>query len=143
MIDIKAIQDRINDCPDKNAAHWGYEEGVLMTANEAQELIDLYKRVYGLGQEEKVSTLGGGIISGRRKGNSTRQIDRAIQIIFSGRTCVVLDHFEDGSSHRANLYLFNQILSRLAFEHEIGVDKLNIDRNKLEISLKKYNLNED
>ncbi len=39
-MNLKEIQFYIDECEDKNSADWGYEEGVLMSANDAQKLLD-------------------------------------------------------------------------------------------------------
>jgi hypothetical protein len=86
---------------------------------------------------------------GRRNGNTTRQIDRAIDIIFSpGEICKVLDHAESGMNKNANEDLFNRICKRLELEHKVKIIErkylekntfyvgyVSIDKNKLEIEL--------
>jgi len=79
-------------------------------------------------------------ISDRRMdGSTTRLIDNAIQIIFSGKVCVCLDHWEMGRSQRCNKYLFGKILDRMQFEHNLGMlikeKKIKIDKLKLTIEL--------
>ena len=49
---------------------------------------------------------------GRATGNTTRLIDNAIQIIFSGKVCVVRDCGENQDSE-----LFKKVLRRLRVEH--------------------------
>ena len=92
--------------------------------------------------EEKivVSTLDGAeklIVSGRQEGNTTRLIDYAIDIIFSGHICKVQDHHENGQHIRANQNLFDRIVKRLEHEHHHGSEKFfdtyKCDRNKLTI----------
>ncbi len=51
---------------------------------------------------------------GRATGNTTRLIDNAIQIIFSGKICVVKDHHKDSNCDRD---LFKKVLRRLRVEH--------------------------
>ena len=72
----------------------------------------------------------------RRDGNTTRLIDNAIQILFSGKICVVLDHHEWGKSRMANKHLFDQILRRLEIEHRWMLEskRVKIDKNKFEFS---------
>lgn len=69
----------------------------------------------------------------RQIGNSTRLIDNAIQIIFSGYICVIRDHV---NNNRTNQFLFDKIMGRLESEHRGSVHRLNIDKSNLEISLK-------
>lgn len=88
--------------------------------------------------KEYMTTLEGmekQLTSWRRSGNSTRQIDRAVQIIFSGKVCKVLDHHEMGTNERANKRLFGLIMERICMEHPNVVKHLNIDSGRLEISL--------
>jgi len=72
----------------------------------------------------------------RRSGNTTRQIDHAIQIIFSGKICFVRDHYD---TRQACEYQFNRILKRLSLEHNleslISKKYIRIDKNRLEIEL--------
>jgi len=69
----------------------------------------------------------------RRSGNSTKQIDLAIDYLFSGYKVKVEDHWEDGKYDHANDNLFKRVLRRLQNEHpEI---KVKIDKDKLTIEL--------
>ncbi len=92
--------------------------------------------------KESQSTLegmDGKIIYERRMGNTIRQVDNAIQILYSGKICVVRDHWEDGTHERANLHLFEMILRRLECEHHLSKlvkdKKIRIDKYRLEIEL--------
>jgi len=68
---------------------------------------------------ETVSTLATGIIKpGRRVGNTTRQADLAIQLLFAGCTVKVLDHHEEGQNATSNRNLMNIIIRRLGIEHQ-------------------------
>lgn len=80
------------------------------------------------------NTYGGlGTLTGkRRNGNSSRQIDHAIQLLFSGKTVAVIDH----SGHNiANIDLFKRIIRRLEIEHH--QPKIIVDRKKLIIKLER------
>ncbi len=73
----------------------------------------------------KVTTFDGmkdKITNNRRDGNTTRLVDNAIQIIYSGKICVVLDHHEMGRNKDMNKRLFNLIMQRLQNEHRRAVD---------------------
>ena len=70
----------------------------------------------------------------RRSGNTTRLVDRAIQIIFNGDTCLVEDHYKNGEDKRLNKYLFYKILDRLDSEHSL--ESLSYDVKELTIKLK-------
>jgi hypothetical protein len=56
----------------------------------------------------------------RRSGNSTRLIDNAIQIIFSGKVCVVQDHYQHGEIKMINKLLFDRVIKRLESEHRFS-----------------------
>ena len=77
------------------------------------------------------------ITSRRRDGNTTRLIDNAIQILFSGKICVVLDHHECGRKRMVNKHLFDRILRRLEIEHRgmLESKRVKIDKNNFEFSL--------
>jgi len=75
----------------------------------------------------------------RRSGNTIRQIDAAIQLLYNGYIVEVKDHWENGKNKRANIGLFLSILKRLECEHNLNglieENKIRIDRNKCEIEL--------
>lgn len=54
---------------------------------------------------------------GRRSGNTTRQVDLAIQYLFKGYVVRVLDHYLDGREVRVNKRLLSLIEDRLNVEH--------------------------
>jgi hypothetical protein len=60
------------------------------------------------------------IKSGRRVGNSTRQLNQAIEDLFEGFTLVVKDHYKAGECRTANLLLTNNIIARLKIEHDVN-----------------------
>lgn len=70
----------------------------------------------------------------RMTGNSTRQIDLAIQLLFQGKIVKVEDHAAYGRKHINDL-LFDRILDRLYHEHQHIFDKIKYDRKKHEIEL--------
>lgn len=73
---------------------------------------------------------------GRAVGNSTRQIDNAVQLLFKGETVYVLDHWNQGTHNEANKNLFDRILDRLIGELRIDFKKnILIDKNRLIIKL--------
>jgi len=81
------------------------------------------------GMEGKISRF-------RRDGNTTRIVDNAIQILFSGKGCVARDHHMLGEHRSANEYLFGKILDRLCSEHGIKKEQIEIDSKLLLIRLK-------
>ena len=74
---------------------------------------------------------------GRMVGNSTRQVDLAIQLLFKGYIVKVLDHWENGEHRDANKDLFDRVLKRLHSEHgRIFYSRnIGVDRNELTIEL--------
>lgn len=85
---------------------------------------------------KKVSTLDtpkGQITSVRHDGNTTRQVDFSVQVIFSGDICVCHDHFDHGRNRQANERLFSAVLRRVREEHEFGFAVIGHDIDKLEI----------
>lgn len=70
------------------------------------------------------------IKSGRRVGNSTRQINAAIEFLFDVDlyTVIVRDHYKNGSDTKANKYLLERIVQRLEVEHKINIQKLIRDK---------------
>lgn len=74
--------------------------------------------------------------TGRATGNTTRLVDNAIQIIFSGKICAVKDHHRDSNCDRD---LFRKILRRLRVEHDLDFwekrKKIRVDSGDLEIEL--------
>lgn len=66
------------------------------------------------GELIKVSTLQcGSIMPIRQCGNTTRQVDWAVQQLYSGNKVAVQDHYEGGRDRGANDNLFKLILGRL------------------------------
>lgn len=55
----------------------------------------------------------------RRVGNSTRQVDKAIDLLFSGFRVEIRDHFKHGTDTRANELLFHRVVKRLQSEHNL------------------------
>lgn len=71
---------------------------------------------------------------GKATGNTTRQIDFAIDNLYKGNAVKVEDHSELTS---ANKLLFDKIIKRLYFEHNLSylekTNKIKINKNKLTI----------
>ncbi len=57
--------------------------------------------------------------TGRRRGNSTRQVDYAIQKLFEGYEVIVYDHHESGDNGNVNRELKRRIIKRLEAEHKL------------------------
>lgn len=79
------------------------------------------------------------LVYSRMAGNTTRQVDKAIDLLFKGYIVEVRDHWEGGTFQRANKELFDRVMRRLYTEHngkwlqENG--KLRIDKQLLIIEL--------
>jgi len=75
----------------------------------------------------------------RMEGNSTRQIDAAINHLFKGYKVEIKDHWENGTHRKANENLFHRVLKRLQFEHRLDTlikeKKIKIDKAKFTIEL--------
>lgn len=69
----------------------------------------------------------------RRDGNTTRQINFAIERLFKGDRVIVRDHFAATQAHRNLLEI---IIDRLVVEHRLDFNKILIDPINLEIELK-------
>lgn len=91
-----------------------------------------------------VSTLEGFEDSGmRRNGATTRLVDKAIQIIFSGNVCLCEDHCDEGNFRRANLDLYRRVLNRMHSEHRgVYERQIEYDRSSLTIWLVERKFNE-
>lgn len=53
----------------------------------------------------------------RRIGNTTRIVDKAIQMLFYGEEVIVEDHYQNGKHRQANEMLMKRIMMRLHNEH--------------------------
>lgn len=108
---------------------------VITTIEITQEVI----------KAETISTLEcPGLTKFHRDGNSTKQVNFAIQKLFEGYIVKVEDHASlelnfPITKAFANAELFNRILFRLEIEHNLKQlileDKIVIDTDKLEIEL--------
>jgi len=78
---------------------------------------------------------------GKRCGNTTRQTDKAIQLLFEQYIVKIRDHYKNGSDHIENKLLFDKVIHRLYSEHNLDMlimnDLIEIDRQNLTISLLK------
>lgn len=75
--------------------------------------------------------------SERRSGNTTRQVDHAINSLFKGDIVIVQDHHKTGKCNLSNKVLFQKVLNRLNNEHDIVIpsDQKYIEINKINLSL--------
>lgn len=64
------------------------------------------------------NTLDGVTIKDQRGcGNSTRQVDRAIQILFEDGEVLILDHHMNGHNSDMNEFLFEKVVRRITVEY--------------------------
>lgn len=79
------------------------------------------------------------ILDKRKCGNTTRQVDFAIQRFFEGYVVYAHDHFQKGKNRRANERLLQLIIHRLSREHNsvnlFLEGKIKIDLKELTIEL--------
>lgn len=72
----------------------------------------------------------------RRMGNTTRQVDFAIQKLFDGYVVKMEDHFENGKHRVANKFLFARVMERLEREFRMSHRKnFEYDEKNLTIQL--------
>jgi hypothetical protein len=72
---------------------------------------------------------------GRIVGNTTRQVNFAVEKILQGEEVICEDHFENGGNKRINRLLFDRVLRRLAIEHS-GVI---VEKDFVKLIIKKVN----
>lgn len=128
----EAIQDYKKECvidPPNPMLSKEQKERILREFNEIKDRLQEAKKNFqeklAAGktlppQKKKISTLEyaeGTMIYERRRGNTTRLIDAAIQIILSGNICIVQDHKKQGTSYLLNSILAEAIHKRLRNEH--------------------------
>jgi hypothetical protein len=92
------------------------------------------ENISGANERLTKDTIEGLVFSGlRHVGNSTKQIDYAIAMLFKGYKVQVRDHINQGLDREANKHLFNRIMERLQIEHQItpvyDLKKLTIQLN--------------
>jgi len=82
----------------------------------------------------RVSTLNcPNLTAVRKDGNTTRQINFAVERLFKGDRVIVRDHFDNKFAHRI---LLEKIIDRLVVEHKIDFIRVLIDPVNFEIELK-------
>lgn len=69
----------------------------------------------------------------RKAGNSTRQIDAAIQVLFEGKAVLCVDDYHAGNDLKSNQALLLRIIKRLRIEHPNTL--FDVDKNKNIIKL--------
>jgi hypothetical protein len=95
---------------------------------------------YGKMKELRNTIQGADLVDARRSGNTTRQIDYAVSLLFMGFKIIVMDHHLMGRDDMSNARLFRLIMNRLQTEHHIISEKRVIyDVKELTIELIEYN----
>jgi hypothetical protein len=87
---------------------------------------------------KRLNTIDGSLSSSdRRSGNTTRQADYAIQLLFSHPKVelTVVDHHLGGKDKASNKTLFKIILHRLVVDHELAAA---IDNGLAVVDYKKF-----
>lgn len=76
--------------------------------------------------KEKETTLDNvkNITNKRRDGNTTRLVDNAIQILFSGKICICLDHHNNENAHKN---LFDRVIYRLTRELYVKPSQIKVE----------------
>jgi hypothetical protein len=77
--------------------------------------------------------------SGRRMGNTTRQVNFAIDHIFNGGVIVCEDHHHGGAHVNANKRLHELVMRRLHLEHPWIKNQIKTDSHLLYIYIKEHN----
>jgi len=85
----------------------------------------------GRGHIKFVHTLQMAVQPGRRVGNTTRQIDFAVQQILTDKLCVCFDHHQYGRNRLSNERLQKLIVNRIAIEHQDIISRLHYDKEDL------------
>lgn len=75
------------------------------------------------------------LVPGRAVGNTTRQVNDAIDLLYAGYTVKAEDHYALGGDRNTNKLLLDRILKRLLFEHQVDLNRVKIDVNKLTVEL--------
>lgn len=111
---------------------------MLLTPHELKQISKRLTLKYSLKTGRHLEDLLGikDITYIRRAGNTTRQIDHAIQLLFSGTIVHCTDHHEEGGSREMNRRLLELILNRLINEHNLRRDQIVIDKPDAIIYLK-------
>jgi len=76
------------------------------------------KRSLGLTKRRSTIHTEAKLTNKRADGNTTRQIDVAIQLLFQGYIVRVEDHYKNGTDKKANCLLFVKIRDRFDCEHQ-------------------------
>lgn len=99
-----------------------------------------YFKIYIMEKEFKSTLSDVELLKGRMKGNSERQVNKAIDLLFKGYIVVIHDHFEAGTNRSANEELMNRVIGRIQsnnMHNELLVNgTIKINKKKLTIHLK-------
>ena len=94
--------------------------------SKTREVIESRGLFRGMDLDNIVSTLEcPNLTYERADGNTTRQIDFAIQKLFEGKVVWIQDHWRDGSFKAGNRSLAISIANRLKAEHSRIIHRIN------------------
>lgn len=83
---------------------------------------------YRIDKEDKISHLDAvDIRPGRRVGNTTRQVDKAIDLLFQCKTVLVEDHAVRHGAINASKHLMDEIVKRLKLIHNLGNEHIIVE----------------
>lgn len=86
------------------------------------------------GQAKMISTMDIDIHPGRAVGNTTRQVNYAVEKLLAGHDVQAKDHATIGNKRAQDGELFDKIHYRLYHEHQQCYEKLNFDRKSFIIT---------
>lgn len=84
--------------------------------NLSDSIKDMYRETNFL--DSNTLTEWSGYLPHRKCGNTTRQIDYAIQQLFTYGFVVCLDHNKSGEDRQSNIRLLRLVVRRLEIEHQ-------------------------
>ena len=109
---------------------------------EAEKFPEFFSIITFERRAETKSTLNKFLIKpGRSQGNSTRQINQAIEFLFGGYKVKIRDHWKDGNERKANEMLLSRIENRLYHAHYISKCHIYINYRELIIMISDQMIN--
>ncbi|GEM_PF-3810994 len=102
-------------------------------SNPSEDTVEFFMRTLSLSPSETVVELR------RQAGNTTRQVDDAIQRLFAGESIRAIDHWKFGSSEEANTNYFRRILLRIEHEHSWLIRSNLLEIDEIELTIKLHN----
>lgn len=128
--ELRIIVSRI--CQGENKAHRELEE--------LYHSVTFNREVFNARTLVPIGPIYWSIRAGRNVGNTTRQVDIAIDQLFKGNKVKVLDHRQEGKDKDANKVLMSRIIKRLKNEHKIKESDYKIEENTIMLSDQKIKI---